>query len=85
MNKVAMNEQQAKLRKKLRLYRSAKFGSMFLAVISIAVAVLMAVTREAENESFGPMYAAAFFWPAVAYICHLKMEIISYEIRDQDD
>lgn len=80
-----MNDDRTKLRKKLRSYRSAKFGSIFLAVISIAVTLLMVATGEIENEVFSPMYAAAFFWPAVAYICGLKIKIISFELRDLED
>lgn len=75
-----MDRTENKLRKKLRSYRSARFGCLFLTVISAAVLVMHVVVGETDNAMMIPAYTSTFVWPALAYICHLKIKLIWVEI-----
>ena len=80
-----MTDHKTKLSKKLRSYRSAKIGSIFLAAVSALTLLMFASTGQTENESMVPAYASTFFWPAMAYICHLKMKLIRNELSELPD
>ncbi len=80
-----MSNYQVKLRKQLRSYRFAWVGSIFLAVFKTLVLMSVLATGGAVDEIIAPLYAGVFFWPAIAYICHLKIKLISYELRELDD
>lgn len=74
------DRRKTQLERKLRSYRSAKFGSVFLTIVSALVLLLLIVTEQTKNNELGPMYASVCFWPALAYICHLKMKLIRLEL-----
>ena len=75
-----MNKRQKQLERKLRSYRSARFGSVFLAVVAALVLLMMIVMGQTRDDLLAPIYAAAFVWPAVAYICHLKIKLLQVEL-----
>ncbi len=77
-----MNDDQVKLRKKLRSYRTAKYGCIFLAVMSALALGLVLLTGHTDSTPLAPLYAASFVWPAMAYICHLKVKLIIKDIED---
>lgn len=79
-----MSDRPYKTQKKLRSYRSARFGCIFLAVISALVLVMLLSTGQTENDSMVPAYASTFFWPALAYICHLKIKLLRVELASGD-
>ena len=80
-----MTDRQSKLRRKLRSYRSAKTGSIFLAAVSLFVLVLVVSTGQTGDDAMCPAYASTCFWPAMAYICHLKAKLIRIELADSED
>lgn len=79
-----VNDRPSKTQKKLRSYRFARIGCMGLAVISALVLVLLLSTGQTESESMIPAYASTFFWPALAYICHLKIQLLKIEPDGED-
>lgn len=81
-----MTDSALKLRKKLRSYRSARVGCIFLSVVSIIWLALALLTGQMDTETLAPAYASTFFMPALAYICHLKMLLIRHKLdADQTD
>lgn len=77
-----MNDDEVKLRKKLRSYRTAKYGCVFLAVMSALALGLVLMTGQTDSTTLAPLYAATFAWPAMAYICHLKAKLIYKELEN---
>lgn len=75
------DKQIIKLRRKLRSYRSARIGAIFLSVVTAAALILLLVTGLTENEAMTPVYTGAFVWPAIAYICHLKIRLIRRDLE----
>jgi len=74
-----MSDSKSKVKNKLRSYRSARVGCLFLSVISGLVLLMLLVTGQTETQPMVPAYASTFFWPAMAYICHLKIKLLRVE------
>lgn len=45
---------------------------------------MLLLTGQTESDSVVPAYAGAFFWPALAYICHLKIKLLLVEPAGDD-
>jgi len=69
-----------KLLAKLRSYRFARIGAILLAVISCVALAVMWLSGQTKANQIGPVYSAAFVWPALAYIAHLKTRLIQIEL-----
>ena len=79
-----MNGNCTKLRKKLRSYRTARFGALFLSGMILLAIVLTWVTKS-NNANIAGIYVIAVLWPAVACLCHLKMKAITAELSELED
>ncbi len=55
-----MSRHKTQLDKKLRSYRSARLGSIFLAIISAAFLLLVVATGETDKDVIVPAYASTF-------------------------
>ncbi len=79
-----MSDHQTKLRNKLRSYRFARFGSLFLFVMALLALFLTWVTNN-PNANVSGICIMAIIWPAATYFCHLKVKAISTELRELED
>ena len=75
-----MADKVTKLRKRLRSYRSARLGCVFLATITWLVLVVSIARGEMESQVGAGFYAAAFTWTALVYICHVKLQVTRLQL-----
>ena len=75
-----MSDRHYNLRKKLRSYRRAKVGAIFLAVLALPVLLMLLITGHTNEDAIRATVTSALFWLAMAYICHLRAKLIRIEL-----